>query len=61
MSLKHLSCCCREHYEVADTLRKFLQLDEQAHEVQDTNACLGNGSSSEDSFEQIYQEDVEPN
>ncbi|XP_025091149.1 uncharacterized protein C17orf62-like isoform X2 [Pomacea canaliculata] len=49
----------REHYQVADTLRTFLELDQPSHQVQDTDDYLGDGSSSEDSFEQVDHGDLE--
>lgn len=52
-------CCFREHYQVADTLRTFLELDQPSHQVQDTDDYLGDGSSSEDSFEQVDHGDLE--
>lgn len=47
---------CREHYEVADSLRTFLELDHSNQQMQDTDDYLGDGSSSEDSFEQVELE-----
>lgn len=44
---------------MADTLRNFLELDLPAQQVQDTDDYLGDGSSSEDSFEQVDQKDLE--
>ncbi|XP_076459290.1 cytochrome b-245 chaperone 1 homolog [Babylonia areolata] len=49
----------KEHYEVAETLRTFLELDLPAQQVQDTDDYLGDGSSSEDSFEQVDPKDLE--
>lgn len=49
----------REHYEVADTLRTFLELDQPTQQVQDTDDYLGDGSSSDDSFEQVDRMDLE--
>ena len=44
---------------MADTLRTFLELDVPAQQVQDTDDYLGDGSSSEDSFEQVDRMDLE--
>ncbi|KAK7112790.1 cytochrome b-245 chaperone 1-like [Littorina saxatilis] len=49
----------KEHYEVADTLRTFLELDQPTQQVQDTDDYLGDGSSSDDSFEQVDRMDLE--
>ncbi|KAL8591016.1 hypothetical protein ACOMHN_021781 [Nucella lapillus] len=49
----------REHYEIAETLRTFLELDLPTQQVQDTDDYLGDGSSSEDSFEQVDPKDLE--
>nr|KAG5704117.1 hypothetical protein BaRGS_009647 [Batillaria attramentaria] len=50
----------REHYQVAELLRNFLELDNPAQQGQDTDDYLGDGSSSEDSFEQVDPRDLEP-
>lgn len=49
----------KEHYQVAETLRTFLEIDPPTHQVQDTDDYLGDGSSSEDSFEQIDRTDLD--
>ena len=49
--------CYSEHYEVADKIRLFLDLDHR-NQSHDTDDYLGDGSSSEDSFEQIDPDDI---
>ncbi|XP_041364932.1 cytochrome b-245 chaperone 1-like [Gigantopelta aegis] len=49
-----------EHYQVADKIRLFLDLDHR-NQSHDTDDYLGDGSSSEDSFEQINPDDISTN
>lgn len=47
-----------DHYAIADKVRRFLDLD-NAH--RDNDEYLGDTSSSEESFEQIEEDEIDEN